>query len=406
MEPLPVFERDANGYLLPGPIVRYFREHMTYTNINGKPKRGTQDDLARQLGLTRLAIQNMENRNMGLDSIERRRTLAALLKIPLALLGLASLDEEEKFTHSEQKPTRKEIVDTSEIQLYQSALHVFKEQYEQGLLPIQTIETWIARIIDATEQTHGKLKDASLTELTKYHILAGNIYYHDSQNLMQAKHHLSRAKEIAGMLDNNELLAVAYYHTGELYGNNGDYRLARIELDHALTHSKWASHQVRGNVLTMAASCYGLSSTDESDRVNIRHFLDEADGLITNDVDNNTLMRFDIVQYLESKADALVCSKRYGLALECIDETEEYLLIRKRNIEYLKILRAECYSKQKKPEYEEAIRLLSQVLSNNNSIQYYVSYVARLHKIIATSSYGNSPNVVNLGMQLRKLRAK
>lgn len=60
----------------------------------------------------------------------------------------------------------------------------------------------------------------------------------------------------------------------------------------------------------------------------------------------------------------------------------------------------------RKPDYEEVLALLSQVLADNKNIRYYVEYVARLHKIIAASSYGNAPDVVNLGMALRQVQMK
>ncbi|MGH2507450.1 MAG: hypothetical protein ACRDHZ_08625 [Ktedonobacteraceae bacterium] len=158
--------------------------------------------------------------------------------------------------------------------------------------------------------------------------------------------------------------------------------------------------------MTYTEAC--VLTNSDNDRSYARDLLDKAEKYILSNKDN-TFIRFDAVPYLECKSETLVALKRYQLALECIDETDDYTSTRPnimRNVEYLKILRAECYIKQKKHEYEEALRILSQVLDTNKHIRYYVDYVTRLHKLIAASSYGNAPDVVDLGMTLRELRMK
>jgi len=61
-----------------------------------KPKKHplrSQKGLARALSMTEKAIRDMEKRNIGLDSIARRRVLALLLDIPPAALGIITLEE-------------------------------------------------------------------------------------------------------------------------------------------------------------------------------------------------------------------------------------------------------------------------------------------------------------------------
>lgn len=108
----------------PGRVVKWFRERMIYEDQQtGKRKHWTQDDLARMVGLTKVQVCNMENHNEGLDSIERRKTLATILKIPPVLLGLASLDEiVEIVTGQEQnagkaKRTKVNILDIKNIRI-------------------------------------------------------------------------------------------------------------------------------------------------------------------------------------------------------------------------------------------------------------------------------------------------
>lgn len=407
----PTFHLDAQGFPVPGQVIRYYRERMTYTDSDGKIRRWTQPDLAKRLNVSEITVRLMETQNKYLTLIERRKAIAILLNIPPALLGLASLEDLQRILPNEQSKqlasvTPKNAVDPNDIQLYQDALHVFKNQYEQGELAPQTIESWITRINSTVEQVHGTSKNDILTVLGKYHIIAATTYYHDLQDWTQATNHLYTANNIAKITDNNELLAVSYYHAGEMYGNQGNNLLARKELDFALSFSKSASSQVKGNILTYVAQAHALTGVDEADRLYVRRQLDEAEKHVTENIDNNTLIKFDMVQYLEGRADTLITLKRFSLALECIDEAEEYLITKRRNIEFLKILRAECYVKQRKAEYEQATELLSQILDSNKSIQYYVNYVAKLHKLIAASPYGNAPAAVDLGMALRALKVK
>lgn len=407
MQQLPTFEKDANGYFFPGPVVRYFRENMTYTNRKGKVRYWTQNDLARQLGLTRLAVSNMENKNMGLDSIERRRTLATLLNIPLALLGLASLNEQEKSslhtdaTNAASTPAVK--IDIEDIQLYKEAAPIFKERYDQGELDPETIEKWITYIHSTVDKVQGDAKNTILAELAKYHLIAANTYARDKYNWINSMQHLNIAKNIANQVNSNELFVMACYYTSDMYLSQHNMQSASKELDSILTLSKSVSSQLRGNILADAALARATISVDEADRVFVRKMLDEAERHISKNFDDTALFSFNDIQYLETRADTLTTMKRYELALECIDEAEDYLPTKKRNREFLKIIRAECYIKQRKPEYDEALTLLSQVLIDNRNIRYYVDYVARLHKIITASSYGNAPDVVNLGMKLRTI---
>lgn len=415
------FHLDRHGFPLPGEVIRYYRDRMTYTDSEGKQRHWTQADLAERLNVSEITVRLMETQHKGLDSITRRRTLALLLNIPPALLGLASLDDLNRFLHGEPvghialtSPTQL-VVDTSEIQLYRDAFGIFKDRYEQGKLRPQAIESWIARITNAVEQTQGKSRNEALAELAKYHFIAANTYDHDLQDWTKTTSHLNAAKEIASTLNNNELFATASYYTSEMYLTQGNPQLSYKELESVLDLSKSVSPQLRGNILAdialtrAKASAEANISMDEADRSYIRKLLDEAEDYISNGSSESTLMGFNEGQYLETRASTLIYFKRYGLALECIDEAEEYLESRPpniRNTEFLKILRAKCYIGQKNPEYEEATRLLSQVLSDNPQIQFWVDRIAKLHKLIAASPYGKAPDVTDLGMEIRKLQDK
>lgn len=408
---LPTFHLNEQGFPFPGEVIRYYRERMTYTDSTGKQRHWTQADLAKRLNVSEITVRLMETQNKYLTLIERRQTIAALLKIPPALLGLASLDDFQRILqqhHAEDTSitSAKNAVSASEIQFYRDALPAFKNAYEQGVLLPQTMESWITCMNNTIKQIHAKPKNDTLAILAHYHIITANIYSSDLQNWVKSIEHLDMAKHIANTLNYHELLAVAHHYAGEMYLNQGNNLLARAELDFALSLSKSASPQVKGSILTYVALSHALTGTDEADRLYVRKLLDESEKYATRNIDSNMLMKFDNTQRLANSADTLIALKRYEAALDRIYDAEEFSSTRKRWIEYLKILRAECYIKQRKAEYEQAIELLTQILENNKNIQYYVDYVARLHKLIVASSYGNAPDVADLEMMLRKLRVK
>src|SRR5579885_747035 len=72
----------------PGQIVKRYRKMRPKEH----PLR-SQKGLARALSLTEKAIRDMERRNIGLDSITRRRVLAHLLSIPSTALGIITFEE-------------------------------------------------------------------------------------------------------------------------------------------------------------------------------------------------------------------------------------------------------------------------------------------------------------------------
>src|SRR5437660_853574 len=141
---LPLFPVDSNGFPVPGAVVRYFREQMVYIDDNGKERHWSQSFLAKQLHVAELAVRLMETRNEGLDSVERRQLLAALLHIPPALLGLASYDYLQDSLQGQKKTpsymTSKTSIGMEELQLYHDGLVIFKEAYATSQLDETRIE--------------------------------------------------------------------------------------------------------------------------------------------------------------------------------------------------------------------------------------------------------------------------
>src|SRR5579864_5623999 len=93
----PAFPLDEQGFPQIGPIIKYFRKQMVYTDLDGSERWWRQQDLANVLGLTEDMIGLMETKNLTEDSISRRRALAEALNIPPVFLGIGTLADLEAF---------------------------------------------------------------------------------------------------------------------------------------------------------------------------------------------------------------------------------------------------------------------------------------------------------------------
>ncbi len=410
----PKFELDTEGFPLPGPVIRYYRQHMTYTDKEGRVKIWTQADLAKTLRISEWSVRMMETKNQGLDSIERRRTLAKLLNIPPVLLGLASIDQLQGLLHEDKKTLssissqahKQGMISAEEVQLYKDALPVLKDKYDQGDLQPLTVEAWIKRIRNNIGNIPVKDKSSTLQSLVGYSVLAGRLYSHDRLDWLAATRHLNSAKQIAIQMDNPEVRMFVMHHIGEMYFVQKKPVLAQDEFDYALSLAKGASPQVIGRVLTYSAIAHAMTGHDRANTIRVERLLEQAEKCVQAKKSHDSLMRFDDTQYLRDKADALICLQEYNKAFDAIEDADAIGDNHKRGNAYLMILSAECYIKQKQPEYDQAVTLLLQVLKENSHNKYYVDYVARLHKLLATSRYSNAPDVVHLGMHLRTLQGR
>jgi tetratricopeptide (TPR) repeat protein len=407
---LPLSVVDAQGHLIPGQLVKHYREQMKYSEA-GKEKHWTQKDLADLLELKTQEVHRMENYDTGLDSMERREALIELLHIPPALLGLLSFSSTaELLEYAIHLPdaSNQVRVNEEEIILYQDALHLYQEKYANGTVKnsLPALEKWIARLTNHTKTANSPQKPVLLRLLWKFHKLVAFIYECDFHDITKAFEHINEATALAKELDDADLQAACIYCSGDFYIMRGEPLLACKELDFALQIDD-ACKQTKGAIHIYAALAHAMTDTDLATTTRVQKLLDKAETYAGKDTMGS--ISFEKGRYLEDRADTLITLKRYDKALVLLDEAqEEYEDSEKRRLNYLNILRSECYIKQKKPEYEEAIRLLRHVLEENQSMgnQYHIQYVGRLYRLLTTSPCSTMPKVAQLGLLLKELKRK
>ena len=256
---LPAFELDAYGFPSPGKVLKYYREQMKYLDPEtGKEKHWTQADVAKRLGVTEMMVTFMETKNRGLDSIERRRFVADLLKIPPALLGLTSFSDLLDLLKDQQSSSiphsAKKMLDPETIHLYQEVFAAYGRMFmtgsAQGILP--DVEGWIRKIREKVDDVDSRQKPELLSILWDFHALCAKIYGEDMCLWPPAFEHINAAMELATELDNSDLQASTLYRSSAAHLGQKNL-LAQSDIDGALIYAKRARPYIRGAILLDAA---------------------------------------------------------------------------------------------------------------------------------------------------------
>lgn len=408
---LPQFELGEDGYPLPGKVIKYYREHMTYIDRDGKAKHWTQAELAERLGLKEIMVNLMENQNKGLDSIERRRTLATILRIPPILLGLGSLDQIVEIVAGQattnQTSTQRTKIGRDTIKLYQDTFSVYSKLYAGGLTytNVTDIEKYVKHIEQNANKVYVEDKISLLRVLWDFEILCAKVYGSDLQNWDKTFEHVDNAREIATYLDERDLQAASLYISSIYHYRQGRLGLAKMDIDGCLMYTRGIALQTMGNIYSHNA-CVHADDTSLSGIKLVQSMFDQAERYTEVKNELGTIY-FGKDEYLLDRAYTLIDIERPAKALELISDAERYThQSRKRQLIFMDIMRAKCYITLKKPEYEQAVRMLESAIEDSKEFRVArnIDHIERLYSKLVASSYGNSPDVADLGLMLQELR--
>lgn len=418
---LPQFPLDDYGFPQPGVVVRYFRERMKYIDPEDhKEKHWRQIDLAERLGVSEVTIRLMETKSNSLDSIERRRVLADILKIPPVLLGIGALADLEEFLRQSQAqgmpatttvstPTIRKgtSLEKETVKLYQDAFAVYSEKHSTSTARDALFEMarWIERIEHDLPHARNEQQSHIQEVLWNFNILSAKVYGDSLCDWDQALLHASTAMELANLLNSDTLRALSLYRSGYTRIGQGKFYLAKGNLDNAVLYVKNASSDIKGTVLAAAGVVHALVDTDLAGRRYAQCLLDQAGNLVTSGTTSDTYaVKYHTGKYLTEKAEALIALGRPAKAIEVLDDAEEGTDVSEtRRLAYIDVLRAEANMKLRNPQYDTATQLLCNAFASSSSIKsaYNISYISRLYTDLSESSYGNSTSVSDLGIMLR-----
>ena len=224
----------------------------------------SQRGLARALSITDKAVRDMEKKNIGLDSITRRRVLALLLDIPPATLGIITLEE---ILLLKQKATttillagaKREKEATFDLAFYKDRLKTFWNRNHANTAQdcMTQLAADIADLTTALPYTSGDNEKEVRTILCRYLQLYAHIL-RDQGRYDAAIAELEKAAILAERAENLPLLAVTLLRIGSVLRDRGDVIEAQAKIETARGNSTGANQKRRqANADYMAAiDCY------------------------------------------------------------------------------------------------------------------------------------------------------
>ncbi len=242
----------------PGQTVRLHRKM--------KPKNHplrSQKGLARALSLTEKAIRDMEKRNIGLDSITRRRVLALLLDIPPTALGIITLDE--ILLQQQAAPTmplagaQREKEATFDLAVYIDRLKTLWNRNHTGTAQdrLTQIAAAMADLTSELPYVSGDDEKELRAVLCRYHHLHAHIL-RDQGRYDAAIAELEKAAILAERAEHPHLLAVTLLRIGSVLRDRGAVTEAQAKIEAARGNSTGANQKRRqANADYLAAiDCY------------------------------------------------------------------------------------------------------------------------------------------------------
>jgi tetratricopeptide (TPR) repeat protein len=221
---------------------------------NMKPKKHplrNQKGLARALNLTEKAVRDMEKRNIGLDSIARRRVLAHLLAIPPATLGIITLEEillqqQKTATAISSTETPREKEATFGLAHYKDRLKTLWDRNHTGTAQdrLTYITADMASLTTALPYISGDDEKEIRAVLCRYHHLHAHIL-RDQGRYDAAIVELEKAAILAQRAELPHLLAVTLLRIGSVLRDRGDITFAQAKIETARGNSTGANQKRR-----------------------------------------------------------------------------------------------------------------------------------------------------------------
>ena len=235
----------------PGQAVKRYRKM--------KPKNHplrSQKGLARALSITEKAVRDMEKRNIGLDSIARRRVLAHLLALPSAALGIVTLEEVLKQYPATATQALAVMSTQSKVTLDLSTYNdrlkeVYNHYHSSTALDLLVqMSTDMSSLNAALPYASRSGETEIRNTLCRYHQLRASIL-RDQGRYDAAIEELEKAVILAERAENPRQQAMTLYRLGHVLHDRADVTLAQSKIDAARGNSTGANRK-----LTLANADY------------------------------------------------------------------------------------------------------------------------------------------------------
>ncbi len=228
----------------PGQTVKQHRK-MKQRNHPLRSQKG----LARALSMTEKAIRDMEKRNIGLDSIARRRVLALLLDIPPAALGIITFEEillqqQKAATAIPLAVASAEKETTFDLAFYKDRLKTIWNRNHTNTAQdrMAQIAADIVGLTTALPYVSGDDEKEVRAVLCRYHQLHAHIL-RDQGRYDAAIAELEKAAILAERAEDPHLLVVTFLRIGSVLRDRGDVTFAQAKVEAARGNSTGANQK-------------------------------------------------------------------------------------------------------------------------------------------------------------------
>jgi hypothetical protein len=408
----PPFDAGKGGFPKTGQVVKYYRERK----LDDKGKPYTQKAFAKVLGISDIAVREIENRGAGMD-FERRQFLCKLFNIPPILLGVVTLEQINKLLEekgitlsallSPIEPVQRSVTVSTPVSTAPKLVVSVNEYHEQLVSYWKTeySNSAYGGLVDALSRTstlYQELPHVSLKErrqlyelLCSYHQFIAHVL-RDKQLYNDAITHMNKAYRLAGFLRSNEQKALTLYWRGYILSGTDHLNKARLDFEKAMQYEKELSDYLNSPIRMYAGLVDAKVATTKKDQENAIALLDSGGKLVraNRTQENPYFLDFSLNCYHSNKSAALLA---VGKNRDALDELK---LVRgstrvQRQV-YNDILEAQAYTNQ--GDYCRAATLVETALLTAQDLQSEknIARIVTIFQQLQQSPYKNNPDVARL----------
>jgi tetratricopeptide (TPR) repeat protein len=381
--------------------------------MDNKGKAWTQKNLAKTLGISEIAVRDIENRDVGMD-FERRQFLCKLFNIPPILLGIVSFDEINLLLEKQRNakeavasvsrpsmPSRKSIVDIRTHQKQLADLWAANIHHDQS--PVATALASIDELY--RELPHVSEQSDIQSLLCDYHQFLATLLQ-DLCDYDTAIDHLNNAFHLATFGD--EQRAFVFQRRGLTLWKADRVDESLKDFAKAWQFEKKLPNNLRGLFLLESGRARIQKAEMKQERLEVLRSLDVVGGIIraNRQEEDPHLTYLDLDCYHLYKSAVLISigwNKQASEELKLIDGFPHFP---SRQV-YYDILQAQAYTNR--GLYELATPLLEQSLEVAQCVNSEINIVRieQLFQQLRQSPYKDSPDVARIDYLLyRKPRAQ
>jgi hypothetical protein len=199
---------------------------------------------------------------------EKRRTLAKILAIPPALLGV-SLIKSSEADHNASSDGIINVIDPHTMTFYEDMLSSCWELYHTSSVTraAQHIDLWIKYLKREAKEVQGVKQDQLKSVLCRFHQLSA-LAARDRLDIKRALEDEQESIQLATELGNTELIASALQRRARIYMQSHQYHLAFQDAEAALPYANHARDPLKGKTYQIYAESLAHIAGSDKDLQN------------------------------------------------------------------------------------------------------------------------------------------